>query len=284
MSLSAQCNADYEQYIQFYAPIAVEQMKLHKIPASITLAQGLLESAAGKSRLARYGNNHFGIKCHDWKGKKQYQDDDAKNDCFRVYNNARESYEDHSQFLKKSRYQKLFTYKITDYKSWAYGLKSCGYATSPTYAQNLIRVIETYQLYKYDTGNYSKTVTYTGKYGNLSTSIDPVQYINQKAFIRARKGDTYKTIGKRLGISYRKLARYNEKNKKALLTEGEIVFLEKKARRGAKSLKGKVHVIKAGESMHSISQMYGIRMKRLYKMNKLSPDSQISVGQTLKLR
>ncbi|MBR6604516.1 MAG: glucosaminidase domain-containing protein, partial [Prevotella sp.] len=153
LSISAQTsrNADYERYIELYKDIAIEQMQKHRIPASITLAQGLFESGAGKSQLARYSNNHFGIKCHGWTGRKTYHDDDARGECFRVYDNARQSYEDHSRFLVAgSRYRSLFQLKTTDYVGWARGLKKAGYATNPLYADKLIDIIERYELNKYD--------------------------------------------------------------------------------------------------------------------------------------
>ena len=263
---------DYDNYIRLYASIAVEQMQRHGIPASITLAQGLLESGAGKSRLAVRGNNHFGIKCHDWTGNKIYKNDDEDNECFRSYNSAKESFEDHSLFLKRKRYEQLFTYKITDYRSWAKGLKACGYATSPTYAQSLINIIEDYQLYRFDNEG-------------LSTNQSQGQgKINGIPYVLAYRGDNFKTISARTGISYRKLAKYNERDKNDNLQEGEIVFLKKKARKGDKQYKNMVYVVKPGDSMYSISQLFGIRLKRLYKINKLSPEDQIAVGQILWLR
>ena len=151
-SLHAQRKNTYNAYIKQYAPMAIEQMQKYKIPASITLAQGLLESGAGRSELALKSNNHFGIKCHDsWRGKKTYHDDDAKGECFRVYKSVADSYEDHSQFLSgRTRYASLFKLQITDYKAWARGLKKAGYATDPSYANRLISIIEDYELYKYD--------------------------------------------------------------------------------------------------------------------------------------
>ena len=145
-------NTAYNEYIKQYAPLAVEQMKQHKIPASITLSQGLLESGAGNSELARKSNNHFGIKCgSSWNGRTVRHDDDARNECFRAYRNPRDSYDDHSAFLKRgARYAFLFDLKITDYKGWARGLKEAGYATDPSYANRLITIIEDYELYKYD--------------------------------------------------------------------------------------------------------------------------------------
>ncbi|MCR5242779.1 MAG: glucosaminidase domain-containing protein, partial [Prevotella sp.] len=146
LSVGAQTrwNAQYQEYVDQWSSVAIEQMNRYRIPASITLAQGLLESGAGRSELAREGNNHFGIKCHNgWTGPTVYKDDDQRNDCFRSYKTARESYEDHSRFLVNGRrYQSLFSLKMTDYKGWARGLKAAGYATNPKYADRLIEIIE----------------------------------------------------------------------------------------------------------------------------------------------
>ena len=144
-------NSAYQQYIDQYKDLAIEQMKRYGIPASITLAQGVFESGAGRSALAKNGNNHFGIKCHGWQGRKQYADDDARNECFRAYETVYDSFEDHSRFLANSkRYSPLFRLKTTDYHGWARGLKECGYATNPRYADKLIDLIELYKLNKYD--------------------------------------------------------------------------------------------------------------------------------------
>ena len=152
-NLSAQpkWNSVYQNYIDQYKDLAIEQMLRYNIPASITLAQGLLESGAGRSQLTRSGNNHFGIKCHGWKGRRTYHDDDAAGECFRAYDNAKQSYEDHSKFLStQQRYSRLFALSRTDYKGWAKGLKHCGYATNPNYASQLIQIIEVYRLNLYD--------------------------------------------------------------------------------------------------------------------------------------
>ena len=151
-------NQRYKDYFDKYKDVAVEQMLKYHIPASITLAQGVLESGAGKSELATRANNHFGIKCNGWTGRKSYHDDDEMNECFRAYDNVYESYRDHSVFLTTSkRYSSLFELKLTDYKGWARGLKACGYATSPTYANKLIEIIQLYKLYQYDTAkDYDK--------------------------------------------------------------------------------------------------------------------------------
>ena len=144
--LAEELNPVYVQYIEQYRDLAIEQQRKHKVPAAITMAQGLLESAAGQSELATKANNHFGIKCADWNGKKVYKDDDTKNECFRSYPEVSYSYEDHSLFLQRKRYQSLFALPLADYKSWAHGLKACGYATDPKYADKLIHLIELYNL------------------------------------------------------------------------------------------------------------------------------------------
>ena len=152
ISIGATSVTPQDDYIRKYSATAVREMYRSGVPASITLAQGLLESRYGQSELAVKGNNHFGIKCHDWTGKKMYYDDDAKGECFRVYASADESFRDHSDFLRyRDRYKFLFDYEVTDYKAWAHGLKKAGYATDPAYPSKLIKIIEDYQLYDYDT-------------------------------------------------------------------------------------------------------------------------------------
>ncbi len=278
-------NSAYQAYIDRYKDIAIEQMMLHRIPASITLAQGLLESGAGRSTLTVQSNNHFGIKCHEWSGPKTYKDDDIKNDCFRVYDNARQSFEDHSQFLLRKRYESLFSLKITDYKGWAKGLKSCGYATNPSYAQLLIGIIELYNLSQYDKATHFDK--YLAKHAGANTSgiaaSHPIYTNNKNYYLRAHHGDTFKSLSKEVGVSYRKLAKYNERDKKDVLAEGDIVYLEKKRTKADKIYKKKPHVVVAGESVYDIAQKYGIRLKYIYKKNKLSPDYSPRVGDRLKV-
>lgn len=277
-------NRQYEQYFAQYKDIAIEQMRKYKIPASITLAQGVFESGAGNSILARKGNNHFGIKCHNWDGKTMYYSDDNPNDCFRVYKNARESYEDHSVFLSTgSRYQALFRLKITDYKGWAHGLKKAGYATNPKYAYKLIDIIETYELYRYDSGKHSDK--FIRNHSLHTSEFDYTIYsYNKNYYIFAKAGDTFESLSKKVGISRGSLAKYNERDKKDILQAGDIVYLKKKRSRVAKEYRKTFHTVKAGESMYSISQLYGIRMKFLYKANKLAPDYQIQTGDKLYLK
>ncbi len=282
-------NSRYQAYIDQYKNIAIEEMLRYGIPASITLAQGLLESGAGQSELARKGNNHFGIKCHGWSGRSVYHDDDERGECFRAYNNARESFEDHSRFLKSgSRYSSLFSLGHTDYKGWARGLKAAGYATNPVYAQSLIDIIEVYDLHQYDYAkSYEKFIDkhsgMTDERKENGTTLHPISIFNNNYYLRARKGDTFKSIGDEVGISYRKLAKYNERDKKDALQEGEIIYLKKKRSSAPKQFRNRPHVVKAGDSMYSIAQQYGIRLKSLYKKNHLEPDYQIRVGDKLRV-
>ena len=278
VAVQAQTNA-YEEYINKYSDMAVEQMKQYRIPASITLAQGLLESGAGRSTLCRKANNHFGIKCGPgWKGPYFVQDDDYANEHFRAYKNARESYIDHSKFLQKPRYAFLFNYSITDYKSWAHGLKKAGYATNPRYAYLLIDLIERYELHRFDSKKHSRS--HKSKDGK-HTIEHTVYFCNKNYYIVARKGDTFEKLSEETGVSVRKLVKYNELDKDYQLQDGDIIYLEKKQKKADDVFKGKLIKVLAGESYYTIAQKYGIRLKYLYKMNNLSPDAQIYVGQEL---
>ncbi|MCI5876237.1 MAG: glucosaminidase domain-containing protein [Prevotella sp.] len=282
-------NTQYQQYINQYKDLAIQQMVKYRIPASITLAQGLFESHAGLSDLAVKGNNHFGIKCHNWTGATTYHDDDLKNECFRAYGSVLESYEDHSRFLTNSpRYSRLFALSNTDYRGWAHGLKACGYATNPLYAYKLINIIELYQLYQYDTA--TKYDRFIAKHSGTERvvaddpGLHPIYYYNKNYYIYAREGETFKQLGKEIGISYRALAKYNERDKHDRLHKGDIVYLKKKQKRASKEFKRKPHVVRAGESMYDVAQRYGIRLKNLYKMNHLDANYQIRVGDRLRVR
>ena len=279
LTLQAQTrNKQYEAYIKKYRELAVEEMKRYHIPASITLAQGLLESGAGQSTLARKSNNHFGIKCgSDWYGKTVSHDDDARGECFRAYKHPKDSYEDHSKFLAgRPRYASLFKLNITDYRGWARGLKKAGYATNPRYADQLIGIIELYELYKYDDKNYLKWI---------KKNPNPHQtYIaNDLLYIVVRAGDSWKSISQEFDISQKKLRKYNDLYKGYALQVGDILYLEKKNKKADKE--HIVHVLRAGESMYSISQKYGIRLKNLYKLNKMDEDDPApEIGTILRLR
>lgn len=274
--LSAQNkNKSYLDYIETYKEIAISNSKKYKIPASITLAQGLLESNAGKSRLATEGNNHFGIKCHnEWSGRRIYHDDDAKNECFRKYKHVRESYEDHALFLaNRSRYSFLFDYKTTDYKSWAKGLSTAGYATDRSYPGKLIKIIEDYNLYIYDLKMpAAEIITFTH-----------TPYTNQGLlYVEVNPNESIEMIAGEFKISAKKLRSYNDMPEGYQPGAGDPVYLQKK-RSKTKSTYF-THTVQGGESMFSIAQKYGIKLKSLYKMNKKSTDYTIQEGDILKLR
>ena len=266
----------YAAYIAKYSGIAVDQMKQYGIPASITLAQGLLESDAGRSTLATKCNNHFGIKCHsDWKGRKMYHDDDERHECFRCYRNAEESYRDHSQFLiSGSRYQSLFKLGTTDYKGWATGLKAAGYATSPTYATKLIEIIERYGLDRYDTRSA----------GRLKKGQLPHQplLVNDLKCVKLREGETLKDVAREYGMSLNLLRRFNEVDRKFTPPAGTTVFLERKKSRADKE--HRTYVVKKGDSLWSVSQQFGVKVKSLEKRNGIGENNPLSVGMTLMLR
>ena len=284
----AQRNTAYQQYVDKYKEAAIEQMHRYKIPASITLAQALLESGAGTSYLAKNANNHFGIKVGvGWNGPYVVRDDDRQGEHFRKYKNVEDSYEDHSQFLLKDRYKRLFDLNPLDYKAWARGLKACGYATSPTYADRLINIIETYELDDYDEDRIGLR-----KYKKRNTSEPapvvptrhPVRTVNGIQCITARQGDTWDDIAKETKIPKKKLLKFNEVDEDFAPQPDMNIFLNKKAKKADTQYKDYWHKVKQGESMYSICQFYGIRIDALYKMN-FKDDSYIPVtGDLLKVR
>ena len=290
LTIKAQINQQYLSYIETYKELAIEQMERYHIPASITLAQGLFESAAGQSALSLRSNNHFGIKCGTgWNGKKTYHDDDARGECFRVYSSVRASYEDHSLFLKnRSRYASLFDLLQTDYRGWANGLKKAGYATNPQYAQRLIDLIERYRLYEYDrmTSKSVRTVlekrmeSFQEAYNERQVRIN-----NGLLLVIAREGETLSQIAAEFGIKEKKLIKHNDLYRGYRLSEGEYVYLEKKKRMASKEYFRQSYRIQAGDSMHRISQAFGIRLKNLYKMNNMSPtDALPKIGTPIRMR
>lgn len=227
-------------YIKKYASIAIVNMQDHGIPASITLAQAVLESGSGKSELAKKSNNHFGIKCHNnWTGDKVYHDDDKAQECFRKYKSVELSFEDHSQFLKKDRYKELFELDIRDYKGWAKGLKKCGYATAPDYAKKLIDLIELYELYNYDNGTLSITITENPtKKEESQTAASSMGYITayrthdvkkigRVKSIIAMEGDTYEQIAEEFDLNLWQLRRYNnvKRNDGKKPVAGETIYI-----------------------------------------------------------
>ena len=288
-----------EKYINTYKDLAISEMKRSGIPASIKLAQGLLESDNGNSRLAVVANNHFGIKCHGWEGKEIFHDDDKKGECFRHYKNAEESWLDHTDFLmSRSRYAFLFEYKPTEYKKWANGLRKAGYATDPNYPQKLINLIERYDLHQYDTDvKISKSTTSqsagskkspakTANTGNdfASFNIDkyPVKENNRTSYITAKDGDTYTLLTGELEMMPWQLPKYNETKASDTLHEGQIVYLQPKRR---KAERGKEkHTVREDETMYLISQQYAIKLSQLYKLNLMEEGTQPKTGDVLNLR
>lgn len=272
--------SNYEDYIDRYWELAVEHQQEYGIPASITLAQGLLESAAGKSTLASEGNNHFGIKCHkEWKGKTMLRNDDKADDCFRVYNTPEESFRDHSLFLRRPRYRKLFDLDVTDYQGWAKGLKECGYATDPQYAARLITIIERYSLYSYDTDSYKNMEETVAFIRDHLATTHPIRKSRGLHYVVAMPGDTYSTIAKELGIDKKKLMAYNDVSKDGEIKAWEEVYLVEKR---DEAPDGVAEVtIGDGESMHSIAQRYGIKLSVVKELNKKAKDKP---GVRLRLR
>lgn len=282
-----------EDYINQYKQIAVSEMKRSGIPASITLAQGMLESDNGNSTLAVKANNHFGIKCHkNWDGKKIYQDDDRPNECFRQYTSAEESYKDHTDFIvSTNRYSDLFEIKSNDYKGWAQGLKKDGYATSPSYAKDLIKIIEENELYRLDEGDFSRPLkkSVTSKKQSQNDQDFYVDIKRRKVYERNRikyivveQGDDLKKITKDMGLLTWELPRYNELPKDTSLTPGQVLYIQPK--RCKAEVGNDYHVVTEGETLYSISQLYGIKLKKLYKKNRMAPGQQAEVGQKIWLR
>ncbi len=273
------------QYFDTYKEMAMHEMHRSGVPASITLAQGALESGDGNSRLARASNNHFGIKCHnDWNGKKIYQDDDSRDECFRKYQSVEDSYRDHSDYLKdKSRYAFLFELNITDYKGWARGLKKAGYATSSTYAESLIRIIEEFDLNKFDRmGETTRLPHERVNHRHTYASSRSVMERNRVKYVLSRPGDTFESITNEFGRLSWEIPQYNDIKTADTVVPGQVIFIQPK--RNKAEVGKNVHIVKQGETMYTISQLYAIKLSRLYTMNQMNPGTMPSVGSALQLR
>lgn len=288
-----------QEYIDQYKSMAVKEMLQSGVPASITLSQGILESGDGNSMLAQKANNHFGIKCHgQWNGEKFYMDDDSKGECFRVYESVFDSYKDHSEFLRtRDRYSDLFKLERTDYKGWAHGLKKAGYATNPKYPDLLIKIIEENDLHQYDgmnsapnepkkvisqeekpkprRGKLANESEFTvGMGSNIHTSKNRIKYIV------AHEGSTFESFERNFDIRKWQLTRYNDLKDNHKFTEGEIVYLQPKRGKAQEEF----HIVVMGETMRDISQQHGIKLKKLYRKNRMEPGTQPVAGQKLYLR
>ncbi len=275
------------EYANTYKDIAITKMKEFGIPASITLAQGMLESGYGGSRLAVRANNHFGIKCGGkWSGAKIYHNDDAKGECFRKYRSAKESYNDHSKFLTENkRYASLFNLKSTDYKGWAKGLKAAGYATDPNYANLLISMIERNELYKYDTSKGRKKSKGDKKSSRTESNIIGFERLisanNGVNYIVAQKGDNWSSLSNELGINLKRLLRINDLPASIPIREGDFIYIKNKKSKNQTIV---FHNAQKGENKHSISQKYGIKERSLIRLNPVLKTREPIVGDLLRLR
>lgn len=277
------------EYIATYSDIAIREMRRSGIPASIKMAQAILESGDGNSTLARRANNHFGIKCHDWTGRRIYHDDDKRNECFRRYSKPEESFRDHSDFITgRSRYAGLFDLDPNDYTAWAKGLKASGYATNPQYDRLLIKIIEENELYKLDTGQTLSAPAVITAAENRNINKEPasaerkIMLRNRIKYIVASEGDTYESITREMGLMRWELARYNDIEDNATIDPGDIIYLQPKRSRAERG--NETHIVKEGETMHSISQLYGVRLDRLLRRNSGLYGKQPSPGTTIFLR
>lgn len=277
-----------QDYINKFKDDAIKEMLMHKVPASITLAQGMLESDNGNSPLAIYANNHFGIKCHnEWDGPVFLKDDDKKNECFRKYEKVIDSYNDHSLFLKtRSRYSFLFELKITDYKKWAKGLKEAGYATDPKYPEKLIQIIEDNNLFEFDNISTLPSISPSIVHHHENTKtladthIPEILKSNDVNYVVVKDGDSFSKIAKELDMRTWQLYKYNELTENDKLTEGQRIYIQPKRRKA----KEQFHIVKEGETMYSISQLYGLKLSQLYRKNLMKPEEEPKAGDKLWLR
>ncbi len=283
-----------EEYINLYKDIAIELMKSHAIPASIILAQASLESGNGSSTLAKEANNHFGIKCHNWKGDTFLHTDDSVNECFRKYRTPAESFRDHSDFLRyRERYRSLFDLHPTDYKGWAYGLKKAGYASNPDYPQLLIKIIEDNSLFKYDIIrtilppspafiiDEKIIIPERGKSEYHITLSRTLLSKNGVHFIIAGSGESYSSIAAEFNLFTNELLKFNDLRQEVPLMDGATVYIERKRREGDKNIS--IHIAEKGESMYDISQMYAIRLDRLLRINRVKKGFKPNEGYEVKL-
>lgn len=297
-----------EMYIEMFKDAAIADMLKTGVPSSITLAQGMYESDYGNSPLAKGANNHFGIKCHkEWSGDTYHKDDDAPNECFRKYENVLQSYDDHSDFLRsRSRYHFLFELETTDYKGWSHGLKKAGYATNPSYASKIIGIIEKYNLSEFDAQGVkvpitadenasptkvdtkSSTPKTTGRIpvknkktvSDRKTSSTNANTVNGVPFVFAREGDTWVKISSENGIELWQVLEFNDAGKNDIIEAGQKVFIKSKRNSGEIF----THIFQEGETMYSISQQYGVKLSKLYKMNQLQPGATLAVGTKIYLK
>ncbi|MFB6257545.1 MAG: glucosaminidase domain-containing protein [Flavobacteriales bacterium] len=279
-----------EKYVDRWKDVAIRHMHQYGIPASITLAQGILESGYGNSPLARYANNHFGIKCNGWEGRKFYKDDDHEDDCFRKYYNAERSYEDHAEFLtSRGRYSFLFELRPNNYRAWARGLKQAGYATDPSYPDRLITLIERRDLHRFDTLSTMEKRTPKAqekerrKLENVETrgGRRVYRHPNSIDLVKVRPGDSFDSLAADLDISKERLLRYNDMNPTDRLSPGDTVYIQPKRNW---SRDRKIYRAEKGETMWKIAHRFGLKLEKLYERNNMIPGTQPEPGQRIFLR
>jgi LysM repeat protein len=275
-SLAAQ-KMSTQQYIEEFKYAAMQEMKIYGIPASVTLAQGILESASGNSQLAKDCNNHFGIKCRkNWTGNFCLADDDAADECFRGYPNAMESYRDHSLFLKgASRYDFLFSLPVTDYRAWAHGLRQAGYATNPAYGNIIIGVVERYRLSMYDS-----MMVLGADYASPDTAAGRLIQMHGLPAVIVSKSQNPEDIAKLYDMGVWQIYKYNDLKKGEELKPGEIIYLKPKKRKADENF----HLVKEGETLRDVSQQHGVKLKHLEKFNHIMSSQPLKPGEVIYLR
>jgi LysM repeat protein len=305
-----------QAYINQYKELAIAEMLRTGVPASITLAQGILETAGGQSDLASIANNHFGIKCKaEWTGETMLHNDDAKNECFRKYASPEDSYKDHSDFLRtRPMYAFLFKLDPTDYEGWAKGLKKAGYATSPTYAQGLIRTVVENNLQQYSllamqrmemgndpfaTGNLAlKAENNEDENNTVAKKIAPIVLspaaaktlslypfnsvfaLNDAKVIYAEAGTSLLALANNYNVSLSKLIEFNDLEKTDILTANQLIFLQKKLKRSNKE----IHIVEPNETLHDIAQKEGIQLSSIIELNNLQKGMQPATGEKIYLK
>jgi len=299
VGIAAFADTPQQKYVEKWLATAQAEMARSGVPASITLAQGILESDSGQSDLAASSNNHFGIKCHsDWTGRTVLHQAETGMECFRAYNNAEESFRDHSDFLRfQDRYKPLFDLDPTDYKAWAKGLKKAGYATDSKYPDKLIKVIEDNRLYIYDSGatlaaapeppaslEAPKPVDQKYKEEMTFSLARPVYEVNGVPFVYATEGETLESIALSNGLFRKEVLAYNDLSTDAVLKTGDMVFLSFKKSQAARGVEKYVVGPEEDVTLRDISQRFGVRLKSLRSMNRNLSGTTLGEGDTVILR
>lgn len=281
MCAMAQYKMSAEEYVSRYSGLAVEEMHKSGIPASVTLSQGIFESGYGGSRLAVDANNHFGIKCGgNWEGESISHDDDARGECFRKYSSVLASYRDHTKFLQSSdRYAFLFKLDATDYKGWARGLKSAGYATNPRYDDLIIELVERYELQRFDVDGCEEEVYSSESSGAVVVNRKFGEY-NDVEYVMVIEGDTWEKLSEVCDKKISRLLKYNDLPAEIPLQEGMRLYTEyKKTKNKSEGL----YTAQKNDSRHSLAQKFGIKLSSLQRLNKDLKKREVRTGDLIRL-